>query len=125
VHSASNIFPSRALAQSTPPSQSEPEEEVPWFNLGSQWFASFEMKVDGKTRYFTFGDRQLASHAVDCLLAALPAEYRHLLAGESDTAVTLSVSLMNVVSLHSDPTAEHPGPENPSAALTDPLLARP
>jgi len=105
MFSQANILPSREDLPVTQPNFQRPAPEA---SSEAEWFASFELKVDGRTRYFTFGDRALASTGVECLLKALPPEFRDLLQKDCASGVKISVTLMNGVSLHAgaDPHAD-------------------
>jgi hypothetical protein len=90
--SQSSIFPARSCAVQDTVIAREP----------TAWFAAFEVKVEGKTRYFTFGDRHLAAQGVHALLDSLPAEYRSLLHVAGEKPVSISLSLMNTHSIGQD-----------------------
>jgi hypothetical protein len=96
MHSQASIFPSREDLVPTHPNYPSPR-----VTPKTEWFAAFELKVNGRTRYFTFGDQNLAAQSVECLLAAVPAEFHHLLRSNGHAAgVKISLTLMNDVGLH-------------------------
>lgn len=112
MFSEATIFPARN--ENLEPSAEVTEEihpRFPWTQpVIPAWYAAFEIKIDGRTRYFTFGDRQLAAQTVASLIQAVPAEFRSLLqGGQKNSGVSISLSLMNAHSL------THDGPSTPNA----------